>query len=175
MQIAEIKPRRLNLKDAKEIYEALSPEIFLYLKSSPPKSLEEEKMYLKKLINEMNKGKSYYYVYREKNAGVAGFGGIKTKGHFAELSLWVRKSLWGKGIGRAILNHLQKICSKINKSPIIACYKHNDRAIKLYLDVGFTKLKNREQIVKIFGRYEPGLVYFLFNFNQQSFNHAFII
>ncbi|MEM4358924.1 MAG: GNAT family N-acetyltransferase [Candidatus Bilamarchaeaceae archaeon] len=162
MQIA-IKPRRLNLKDAEEVYEALSPEIFLYLKSRPPKSLEEEKSYLKRLIDEMNNGKSYYYVYREKSIGVVGFGSIKIKGHFAEIGLWVRKSLWGRGIGRFILNHLKKIGSKINKSLIIACHKHNHRAIKLYVASGFTKLKSKEQIVKMFGRYECKFVYFLYS------------
>ncbi|MEM4335838.1 MAG: GNAT family N-acetyltransferase [Candidatus Anstonellales archaeon] len=160
MQI-KIRPRRLKVTDAKELYTALSPEIFLYLKSPYPKSLEEEKRYLIKLIREMSKDKSCYYVYRKKGMGVVGFGGIKIKEHFAELSLWVRSDLWGRGIGKLILDHLQKIASKKNKTAVIASHRNNRRAIKLYLSSGFIRLKNKEEIIKMFSRYDHKLVYFL--------------
>jgi len=160
--MVEIISQKLDVNHYRGIYAALSLGVFNHLKSPPPKNEDEEKRYIEKLVMRMQTSHDEYYVYRySRNLEVVGFGGIHVRDETAEIQLWVKEKEWGKGIGRFIIKDLINRCRKVHKTPIIACFKTNSRALNLFERIGFTKIKSREQIINLFGNFDENLCYFL--------------
>lgn len=162
MDTDKLIAQKLNAANYAELYASLSPSIFTYLKSPAPKNEEDEKKYIEKLVSKMETGDDEYYVYREpgKNS-IVGFGGIKAKGTNAEMQLWVKESEWGKGFGKIITEDLIARCKIKGKRPIIACFKENLRALRLFEKLGFAKIGKQEEIINLFGSFNDNVWYFL--------------
>jgi ribosomal-protein-alanine N-acetyltransferase len=96
---------------------------------------------LAELLDPRSWQESYYSVFNEEN-DLVGFFVFKPDGHTVEVGLGLRPDLTGKGLGRAFLTagltYGREHFSVREWSLSVATF--NTRAIRLYEQVGFTRL-----------------------------------
>lgn len=120
-----------------------------------PISIEQERRYL---LSVLKSHKDIFYVVRmgQKILGTASYSTFSKRrmAHRGELGLCLRKSVWGKGIGHALIEKIVDFAKNNAQADIISLEVRNDniRAIKLYEDFGFKKIGTFEGYFKINGK-----------------------
>ena len=115
-------------------------------------SVEQEKVYLQSVLKS---DKDIFYVAKigQSIVGTANYFTFSKKrmAHRGELGLCVRKSAWGKGIGRALTEKILDFAKNQAQADIISLEVRSDniRAIKLYQNLGFKKIGTFEGYFKI--------------------------
>lgn len=119
-----------------------------------PFTVEEEGEYIKK-INSSSKSAIFVALDDGRIVGMSSFSGhlVPRLSHRGEVSVAVRKSSWGKGIGTKLLEAAIIFGRDIAKAEIISLEVRSDntRAIKLYERLGFEKIGAFKGFLKING------------------------
>ncbi len=68
---------------------------------------------------------------------------------YLEESVYVKKEAWGKGVGKALLEHLIEESEKMGIWSLYGCiFKTNTRSIRLHTSLGFRIIGEREKSAK---------------------------
>lgn len=117
-------------------------------------TIEKERDYLESIYHSNNQ---LYLVAEENNTilGTAVFSSFTKPrlSHRAEISISVRKAMWGKHIGTHFMEEIIKFAKNSAKTEIISLEvrSDNERAIALYKRFGFEKVGTFEGYMKIDG------------------------
>jgi [ribosomal protein S5]-alanine N-acetyltransferase len=106
----KIEVRNQKLSDAKRFYEILDNDKFIYF-GVRPKSIEEEKEFLKKNKDKIKNNFEHNYTILFENK-VIGAIGIKINQHrkyIGEIGYFVDENFWGKGIATKAVKIIEKI------------------------------------------------------------------
>ena len=119
----------------------VAEDTFLSL-TGKPKTIEEERLWLKSNIENMKVGKSYliWAVYNNKIIGQCDIvrGGARDF-HVGNIGLMVDKDFRGEGIGRFLIEYILKEARKMEDLKIVkmSVFSDNEVAIDLYKKLGF--------------------------------------
>ncbi len=135
-------------------------DTFLSL-SGKPKSLAEEKLWLKNTIEEIKRGKSLYFWAKYDNRIVGSVSitkGLERSLHVGEVGLMVDKDHRGKGIGRFLLELILKEAQRLDiKIATLKVFEENVVGIKLYQRLGFKNFGNLSNGVFRKGKYSNNI------------------
>ena len=119
-------------------------------------TIEKEREYLESILHS---NKQLYLVAVDNNeiVGTAVFSSfVKARlAHRAEISISVKKSMWGRHIGTRFMEQLVDFAKNVAKTEIISLEvrSDNERAIALYEKFGFQKVGRFDGFMKIDGNY----------------------
>lgn len=150
-----IRPQKLS--DAQRFFEILNNQNFLYF-GSKPKSLEDERAWLRKSLERKKTELEYNYAILMNDKIVGGIG-VKIDyhaRHIGEIGFFVDEAYWGKGIAPAAVKMLERICfdrlrlirvvikmnpkNKASQKVAIKCgYKKEGRLRKDYMQEGILR------------------------------------
>lgn len=105
----KIRPQKVS--DAKRFYEILSNPNFIYF-SAAPKSLADEKKYLKenKKRRKNNTGWNYTILYNNEIIGGVGVSINFHRNHIGEIGYFLDEKFWRRGITSKAVKMMEKIC-----------------------------------------------------------------
>ena len=138
----KVEIRYQKLSDAKKFFEILNNPNFIYF-SSKPKSVEDEKEWLKQNAKKKknNVEHNFTILYNNKLAGGAGIKIDQNNKHIGEIGYFVDKKFWGKGIANKTVKLLEKFAFKklgIKRIEILM-YPKNKASQKVAIKAGYRK------------------------------------
>jgi len=116
------------------------------LTNSPDFTIEDQKKWFNGLKNKQDY-KIWGLTYNEKPVGVCGIKNI-TQNDCEYWGYIGEKEYWGRGLGRAILEYMENEARKLTLRSIwLQVIKSNERAIRLYQKHGYTKEKEKQDVI----------------------------
>lgn len=93
-------------------------------------------------------------------AALSAVSGRCVYGGVAEVSIYIGKNHWGKGIGKTLLNNLVKESEKEGFWTLQSgIFPENESSIRIHLACGFRKIGYRERIGKLDGVWKDNLIF----------------
>ncbi|MFP4403272.1 MAG: GNAT family N-acetyltransferase [Candidatus Woesearchaeota archaeon] len=160
--MAKIKLRNQRVSDAKKFYEILNNPNFFYL-DIKPKSIEDEKEWLRKNATKRKNNFEYNYTILYNNKIVGGCG-IKINQHrkyIGEIGYFLDEKYWNKGIVTKAVLELEKIA--FNKLKLIRIEiimtKKNKPSEKVAIKCSYKKEGIIRKVVELNNKYEDCYLY----------------
>ena len=136
----ELRPQRVY--DAKRYFEILSNPNFIYF-SAKPKSVEEEKKFLRLNSEKIKKKTEFNFsiIYRHVHVGAIGLRIDQSRTYIGEIGYFIDEKYWGRGIVTQAVKELEKfILSNLNLHRIeIRMAKGNKASQKIAIKCGYKK------------------------------------
>ena len=155
-----IEIRKVKISDAKDILEYFKiiggkTDNLSFGPEGIPITIEAEEEYIKNILNSKNQ-LFLVAVDGKEIVGTATFSGLNGMrvAHRGEISVAVKKSMWGKHIASRFIDELIRFAKYDLKAEVISLEvrSDNDRAIALYKKFGFEKIGTFEAFMKINGK-----------------------
>lgn len=156
----ELVIRYAESKDAEAVLEYLkivgseTENLLFGAEGVPFTRIQEEKFIA--AINASAKSCMILACLNEKIVGVASLQGSEREriSHRAEIAVSVMKAHWGSGVGSGLMKELIRFAKSKNIEIIsLEVKSDNDRAIRLYEKLGFSKFGTYKKFFKINGKY----------------------
>jgi len=158
----KIKLRHQKISDARRFYEILSNPNFIYFQAKP-KSIEDEKTFLRENASKRKKKIEYNYAIILENE-VVGACGIRIKQnmpHIGEIGYFMDETYWGKGLASKAVKLLEKIALKelcLKRLEIIIMQK-NAASKQVAIKNKYKKEGSLSKAILNRGKYEDAFLY----------------
>jgi ribosomal-protein-alanine N-acetyltransferase len=158
----KIKLRKPLISDAKSYYEILNhPEFYFF--PAKPKSIREEKDFLRKAKKQMDEGTHYPFAITAHGKHIGGGGFIidQTRPYVCQLGFFVARNYWGKGVATQVVKMLEEyIRENLDIVRITICMaKENLASQRVAIKAGYKKEGLMKKYVKIGERYHDAYLY----------------
>ncbi len=158
----KINLRKIKISDAKEFYRILNNENFVFF-NSQPKTIKEEKEYLKSLKEQEKNNFSYNFaiIYNKKIAGGCGIKIDQHRPFIGEIGYFVDEKYWGKGMATQAVKLLEKFAfNKLGlKRLVILMALKNVGSKKVAIKNGYKKEGILKKAIKVKGKFLDAYIF----------------